>query len=160
MKKRPNILDFFSDETLISKLHACYTIVPELCEYISTIDDYIDELERNIIIPEENNLTLIHECINLKGILHKKDKFGAPYELHTTLKNEMSGRLLNVCISYEHIHNYFNQKSNYMNYFPFYFETVSIEDFMQLRNCGRKTGDEFIELRNNFIVDYNKTIKK
>ena len=46
---RPNIKDFFSEDTTPSMINNTFLGEPELYNYIQTLDNYVDELESRLV---------------------------------------------------------------------------------------------------------------
>ena len=134
MNDRPKIKDFFSEEITISKVHACYIIVPELYNYMQALDAYIDEIEESkAAVMSDPKLTPLHKCMELKGKYYGDNI--------VELSDCMSVRLANVI----------KTAKNTFDKYPVYYETMTYKDTYKIRALGKKSWDEFVELRSVFV---------
>lgn len=88
----------------------------------------------NINMQETPQLTPLHKCMELKGKYYS-DNIVELYDC-------MSIRLINVC----------KTAKNTFDKYPVYYETITYKDTRKIRAFGKKTWDEFVELRSVFEV--------
>ena len=105
------------------------------------IEEYEKLIELLTTVPVK--LTPLHKCLNFRGHW---------YSVNNPVRDIaycMSIRLYNIIKSHE-IN--FDKR-------PIYYETASFKEMIWIRNFGKKTWDEFAELRKNFIVTSSNNLK-